>query len=318
MEDVRVGMWIRAARLRLGLRQSDVARVAHVSAESVSRSERGSLSRMTVPTLRAIAGAVGIELGFVARSTRLGDLDRQIDRAHADLVEAVVARLVGAGWRVWTEYSFNYYGDRGSVDVLAWHAGRRALLIVEVKSELRDVQRTLRSLDVKRRVVPGRVRAERGLTPAAVGVVLVLPETSTDRGFVARFRALFAAALPARNVAVRQWVAAPERDLRGIWFLRVSPEALLTQRIRGRRRVRLSKAAVAAIAAAGSERGSGNRKGWFETPAATCASRPAELGIAAAPWETRRERSGRVGAAAGGRVVMGRPGPRLTPERPNR
>jgi hypothetical protein len=99
-------MWIRAARLRLGLRQSDVARLARVSAESASRSERGGL-------------------------------------------------------------------------------------------------------DVKRRIVPGRFRAERGWMPGSVGVVLVLPENSTERDFVSRFQTVFNASLHARNVAVRKLAGRP-------------------------------------------------------------------------------------------------------------
>jgi hypothetical protein len=49
-------------------------------------------------------------------------------------VKTVVSRL-GGSWQVVVEYTFNHYGDRGSVDVVAWHAGAGALLLVEVKSE---------------------------------------------------------------------------------------------------------------------------------------------------------------------------------------
>jgi transcriptional regulator with XRE-family HTH domain len=239
VNDIRFGLWLRAARRRLGLRQSDVGRVAGLSASAVSRAERGLVDRLTVASIRAIAAAVGIEFAIVPRSPRLGDLDRQIDRRHAALVDAVVIWLRGAGWQVWTEYSFNHYGDRGSVDVLAWHPGRRVLLIVEVKSELRDLQDMLRALDVKRRVVPARVRDEMGLDVESTAILLVVPESSTERDFVDRYRATFQAALPARNVAVRKWLADPVGEMRGLWFFRICPGVVLPSGRGGGRRVRL-------------------------------------------------------------------------------
>ena len=245
MEDVRIGIWVRTARLRLGMRQVDLARIAGVSAAGVSRFERGDFERMTLGTCRAIAGAVGIELHLVPRSIRLPDLERQVSRRHAAIVEELARRLSDAGWEVTTEYSFNHFGDRGSVDVLAWRPEERALLIVEAKSELRDLQATLRAIDVKKRVVPLRFAAERGVRPRTVGVVLALPDISTERAVVGRHRATFAAALPARSVEVRRWIGTPGEDLRGVWFLPVSRGALLTQRYRGRQRVRVAGSAVA-------------------------------------------------------------------------
>lgn len=92
---------------------------------------------------------------------RGAQIGRQIDWRHAALVEAVVELLAPLGWEPTVEYSFNHYGDRGSVDVLAWHPETRALLVVEVKSDLRNLQETLHALDVKRRVVPRLIQAEK-------------------------------------------------------------------------------------------------------------------------------------------------------------
>ena len=61
------------------------------------------------------------------------------------------------------EYTFNHYGERGSVDVVAYHAGHRALLIVEVKTRLTDLQAFLASFGRKLRVVPALVRDDRGV-----------------------------------------------------------------------------------------------------------------------------------------------------------
>ena len=41
--------------------------------------------------------------------------------------------LQSLGWQTRSEVSYSVYGERGSIDVLAWHAPSRTLLVVEVK-----------------------------------------------------------------------------------------------------------------------------------------------------------------------------------------
>lgn len=161
MDDLRVGAWVRIERRRAGLRQADLGARAGVSPSTVSRVENGLISELTMRATRAVAAAVGIQLPFAPRSMRGAQIGRQIDWRHAALVEAVVELLAPLGWEPTVEYSFNHYGDRGSVDVLAWHPETRALLVVEVKSDLRNLQETLHALDVKRRVVPRLIQAEK-------------------------------------------------------------------------------------------------------------------------------------------------------------
>ena len=72
---------------------------------------------------------------------RGGDLDRMVNARHAALHEAVALLFARhSGWTTAPEVSFSIYGERGAIDVLAWHAARRALLVVELKSEIVDVQ----------------------------------------------------------------------------------------------------------------------------------------------------------------------------------
>jgi Holliday junction resolvase-like predicted endonuclease len=177
------------------------------------------------------------------------ELSRLIDARHAAIVERVVACLTSLGWQTVVEYSFNHFGERGLVDILAWRAVDRALLIVEIKSERDDLQQLLGVLDRKTRLVPKLVALDRGWKAAILGVVLVLPECSTSRFQVDRYRATFAAALPARNVEVRRWIRSPGAGspLRGIWFLQSSGGAALMEGGRGRggpRRVRAGREAA--------------------------------------------------------------------------
>jgi transcriptional regulator with XRE-family HTH domain len=221
MDDLRVGACFRAERRRRGLRQVDVAAIAGVTQQTVSQVENGRAGDMTLRTMRQICAAMEIRVELGLR-TRGPDLGRLADARHARLVSAVVA-LLGPAWRCIPEYSFNDYGDRGSVDVLAWNEAAGALLLIEVKSEIVALQATLRSMNVKDRVLPKVVSRDHLWRPGAVGSVLVLPDESTARRQVASHSPAFDAALPARTVAVRRWVRAPSGHLRGVWFLSDTP-----------------------------------------------------------------------------------------------
>ncbi len=219
MDDIRVGCAIRAVRLRRGLRQCDVAAVAGLSQSTVSLVERGRFEALTIGTIRDVARVLDVWLPIEPR-WRGAELPRLLDERHALLVGLAVAELRRLGWEVRVEYSFNVRGERGSVDVLAWSAGVRALMIVEVKTQIVDVQELLSTMDRKRRVVPMAVTAELGWRPDLVGSILVLPDETRARSAVARHGRVFSAALPARTMEVRGWSRNPARSLAGIWFLR--------------------------------------------------------------------------------------------------
>lgn len=218
MDDRQIGRVLRAVRIESRLRQADVSRLAGVDQKQVSLAERGHLGRISLDHLRRIAAALEVDLVMIAR-WRGGESDRLIDRGHAALVEAVARRLTGAGWEVVAEFTFNHYGDRGSVDVLAWHPERRALAIVEVKTSLADLQQTLASMDRKRRVVPRLVAEERGWAPVLVGSILAISGTTGNRRRVAAHSATIRSVMPGGSVATRRWIRTPDASLAAVWFL---------------------------------------------------------------------------------------------------
>jgi transcriptional regulator with XRE-family HTH domain len=175
VDDRRFGQLVRALRRRLGWRQVDLAERAGVSQQTVSEIERGHLRDKAVGTVRATVGALDARAEFQLL-WRGGAADRLLDRIHAALVERVVAVMRELGWEVLAEVSFSHYGERGSIDVLAWKAALRAVVIGEIKSDITSVEETNRRLDVKERVVPIVVRERLGWTPLVVGTLLVLPD----------------------------------------------------------------------------------------------------------------------------------------------
>jgi transcriptional regulator with XRE-family HTH domain len=236
MDHVRLGSALRSIRLELRLRQIDVAGRAGVCQQTVSSVEAGRWSRLSVEALEAVADALGAQLQVGIRWRGPG-LARLLDRRHARLQDLVAQWLVAEGWEVRVEESFSHFGERGSVDIIAWRADVGALLVVEIKSEIVDMQDTLRSLDAKARLMPVLARRDRGWDARHVGVLLVLPEASIHRKVVAGHAAM-SIALPARNVAVRRWLREPAGDMRGIWFFHnTSPDGAIA-RDRPTRRIR--------------------------------------------------------------------------------
>ena len=217
MDGVRLGQAMRALRRHRGWTQDELARRARVSQPSISRVETGDASRLTMRTVERMAEALGARL-----SVRIywhgEELDRLLDAAHAGIVDQVVAILAANGWEVFPEATFNHFGERGSIDVLAWHPVHRALLIIEVKSVVPDVQALLAGVDRKVRIGP-TIAEERGWRVRTVSKLIVLPDDRTGRRRVEAFAATFDLAFPARTRAVRRWMASPTEALSGIMFL---------------------------------------------------------------------------------------------------
>lgn len=217
MDALRLGMSLRALRIRRGWRQSDLSRACGVPRAGISEIERGMLVKATVDDLRRVAEALGALLDI--RIRWYGEqLDRLLDEAHAATVSAAVAYLSRHGWSTLVEVSFSIWGERGSVDVLGWHAATRTLLVVEVKSVVPDLQATLRDLDRKTRLGP-EIAAPHGWTPATVGRLLVVAESPTSRSRVRQHGAVLGKALPNRGADARAWLREPRGPFRGLLFL---------------------------------------------------------------------------------------------------
>jgi transcriptional regulator with XRE-family HTH domain len=235
MQGVSIGRAIRALRIRLGLRQADIAISAGVSRSLIGAIERGALGSVNLRRLETVCEVLGASLDVRVRWHGEG-LDRLLDEAHAQMVERLVRRLTGVGWECAVEASFNEYGERGSVDVLAWHGSTRSLLVCEVKSILPDAQAALAPLDRKARL-GARIARGRGWAPACVSRLLVVADSSTARRRVTALDATFRTAFPVRGVAVSGWFREPVGAISGLMFLPDARLAGLGRPAAGRQRV---------------------------------------------------------------------------------
>lgn len=209
MDDQRLGTAIRQVRRRRRWRQVDLAERSRVSASFVSRLERGHIGPQTVDAIRAVASALEIRIDLVPR-WRAGDLDRLLNARHSALHESV-ARWFRDSLPAWTlvpEASFAIYGDRGVIDILAWHPGRRAVLVIELKTEIADVNELLGTLDRKRRLA-AKVATERGWDPVAVSAWLIVEGRRTNRRRLAAHTNMIRSALPQDGQVIRRWLRDP-------------------------------------------------------------------------------------------------------------
>ena len=208
MDDVAIGSLTGVIRRRLRLRQVDVAEQADVSQELVSLLETGGLSRLSIADARGILGVLGAELVVMVR-WRGSDLDRVRDEGHAGVVGAIAAPLEAEGWLTAAEVTYSSYGERGSIDLLAYHPGTRILLVVEVKTEIVSVEETLRRHDAKVRLAPKIARERFGWAAAGTGRLLAVSDTRTARRRVQRHDGVFGRTYPVRGWAARGWLRNP-------------------------------------------------------------------------------------------------------------
>jgi len=205
VNDAVVGRGLRALRKRKGWSQRELARRSGLDPSVVGDVEAGRLELVRLPTLRRLTQPLGVTIEIAPRWPVAG-VAMLLDADHAALVERLVRRMRVGGWDVTTEYTFNDYGERGAVDVLGWHAARRALALAEIKTRIADVQELHATFDRKARVVPRLLARQRGWQPLVVGRFLVISESHHNRDRVREHEATFEARFPQRSQAAAAWI----------------------------------------------------------------------------------------------------------------
>jgi transcriptional regulator with XRE-family HTH domain len=217
MDAMRFGLGVRALRGRRRWIQAELGQRAEMSPAAIGRIERGRADRVTVHTLDRVAAELGGRVDVRLLWNGEG-LDRLLDQRHASLVDSTLEVLAEAGWSTAVEAWFAIRGERGSIDVLAFHAASASLLVIEVKSVVPDLQAMLVTLDRKGRLA-AEIARDRGWRARTITRLLVLPDDRTARRRVAELERTFDAVLPARTVEVRRWLGSPIGSKHGVLFL---------------------------------------------------------------------------------------------------
>jgi transcriptional regulator with XRE-family HTH domain len=211
---------LRAVRHRRGWSQAQLAVSARVSQSTVSRMERGHLGSLSIAVIERATSALDLRAELRVR-WRGGELDRLLDRGHAALGCSVLEWLAGTGWDGRPEVSFSHFGERGVIDILAWHAQTRSLLVIELKTALVDLQDLIGSMDRKQRLA--LVAAQPlGWSATSVSGLVIVGDGRTNRRRVAEHRQLLRAAFPVDGRSARGWMRRPIGSFRGLAFWPVS------------------------------------------------------------------------------------------------
>jgi hypothetical protein len=104
--------------------------------------------------------------------------------------------------------SFAIYGERGVIDCLAWNPERRALLVVELKTDIVDVNELIGTFDRKVRLAP-RIAGDRGWNPETVSGWVIVLHGRTNRARLAAHKAVLRAAFPLDGRSVGSWLRRP-------------------------------------------------------------------------------------------------------------
>ena len=218
MYESRLGTAIRLLRQRRRWTQAELGARAGVSDTTISRIERGHIRSVTVATIQDVAGELEVRIDLVPR-WRSGDLDRLLNRRHSNLHELVARWFADAvpDWVLAPEVSYSIYGERGVIDILAWHPERRALLIIELKTDVVDVNDMVGQADRRRRLAR-TIAAERGWDPATVSVWVVVAPSRTNRRRISAHEAMLRAAFPDDGRRMRAWLRDPADSVAALSF----------------------------------------------------------------------------------------------------
>ena len=234
MEDLRFGTTIRMARIKRRWRQVDLSAKAHVSRATIWRAERGHVGELSVAVIRRICEPLEIRVELQPRS-RGADLDRLVNAHHGALHESVARALARdfPEWEMAHEVSFSLWGERGIIDLLLWHPGRRALLIIELKTEIVDTGELLGTMDRRRRLAREIVK-ERGWDPLSVSTWVVLAPSRTNERRVAQHRSVLRSAFPSDGRRIRRWLRDPVGSIAALspWWEPSAVPSAPTRRVR--------------------------------------------------------------------------------------
>ena len=142
----RIGLAIRDLRRSIGWSERELAARAGVSQSLVSFIERGRLHNLSFESAGRLLEAMGGRLIIDAAAPFLGDRERQREPAHVRCATYVVRRLERDDWQVATEVEIGGDRFRGWIDVLAYNAARRLLLLIEINTEIHDLGAIERAL----------------------------------------------------------------------------------------------------------------------------------------------------------------------------
>lgn len=195
---------------------------------------------LSIDDLLRIADALDVAIRLTA-AWQGGELDRLINSRHSGLHESVARWMAKQpGWELAPEVSFSVFGERGVIDILAWQSATRTALVIELKTEIVDVNDLMGRVDVKRRLA-GDIARERGWKAAAtIAVWVIVADGTTNRRRVRAHSTALRTAFPHNMHLVSGWLASPTAPISALTFWSSAQQGDTSQPLATVKRVRRS------------------------------------------------------------------------------
>jgi transcriptional regulator with XRE-family HTH domain len=203
-----VPLAVRDTRRALRWTQTELGASIAVSQSQISRFERGRPHAMSLAEVGAALDVLGIRLLFSLEPPHAIPLQR--DAAHARCLAYATRRLRAADWHVRHEVAVREGTRFGWIDILAWNGGTRSLVVIEIKTELRDVGAIQRTLGWYEKQAIGAAHSI-GWRPAMVASVLLVLATAANDSTAMENSAIFGQAFPTRATELLRWFRASPR-----------------------------------------------------------------------------------------------------------
>ena len=198
---------IRTARTESGWSQAGLARRLGVSQSMISRLETARTDCIDAQLASRALTTLGIRITFDGRTLGLAGRREQRDVVHAACSAYVARRLRRAGWEVAIEVEIGHGRSRGWIDILAYRASDRTLLVIEIKTEIHDAGSLLRTVGWYQREALAAAR-RLGWQPARLASGLILLASAANDESVRRQLGLLSEAFPDGATALARLVMA--------------------------------------------------------------------------------------------------------------
>jgi transcriptional regulator with XRE-family HTH domain len=141
-----LGATITEIRSTIRWSQRELSRRTGVTQSTISRIERAILKDPPLATIAGLIDAMGGHLRIEVDPPFLGERRQQLDPAHSRMSGFVARRLETQRWSVATEVEVGGNRSRGWIDLLAFDARSRRVLVIEIKTQIHDLGRIDRTL----------------------------------------------------------------------------------------------------------------------------------------------------------------------------
>ena len=149
-----------------------------------------------------------------------------LNAGHGALHGTASSLLRRHGWLTAPETTFSVYGERGAIDILAFHPPTGSLLVIELKTDLVDISGLLAAVDRYRRLAP-QLAARLGWEVSSVSCWVIFRDTATNRRRVSAHAGVLRSAFPADGNALRSWLAKPGGSVAGLSFIAIGDASAL-------------------------------------------------------------------------------------------